>query len=67
MTPKTVHKEVLLAALRDMYDSLLNDDSFEGSLEYTAAAERHQFEVMAFYRIGNSEGQGRCRMIGETS
>lgn len=64
MTPKPQSKEQLLDILRAMVEAIQTDDSFEGSLEYSATPERHQFEVMAFWRVGNSEGQGGSCMVG---
>ena len=50
------------AALRSMADSIEASDSFEGSLQYTAT-DRDTFEVDAFWRVGNSEGQGGAVVI----
>lgn len=64
MKPVPVGKGVLLGTLRDMIDAIERDDSFGGTITYEALPERHTFEVMAFFRIGNSEGQGGSRILG---
>lgn len=54
-------KTKLLAVIDRMRKAVEEDDSFEGSLSYSAmheGLERGEFEVGAFFRIGNSEGQG---------
>ena len=65
MKPRNISKDSLLAALRQIIAHVDADDSFEGSIQYAATAERDQFEVMAYYRVGNSEGQGGGVAIGE--
>lgn len=67
MKPTIQTKEQLLDALRAITEAIENDDSFEGSIQYAATETRHQFEVMAFWREGNSQGQGGSIMIGDTS
>ncbi len=62
--PKKQTAQQLAAALRDMAACIEASDSFEGSIAYEALPEKDTFNVEAFYRIGNSEGQGGCRMIG---
>jgi hypothetical protein len=62
-------KEQLVEVLEDIVNRVREGDSFEGSFQYMipedmAAIKAGQFEVTASYRIGNSEGQGGCRMIG---
>jgi len=67
MKPIIQTKEQLLDALRAITEAVENDDSFEGSIDYIITETRHQFEVMVFWRVGNSEGQGGSIMIGDTS
>jgi hypothetical protein len=57
----------LVKALRSMADSIEQHDSFEGWIEYTFSEDDDPdaFDVKAFWRVGNSEGQGGCIMIGE--
>lgn len=66
MKPKQQTKEQLLAALRSIADSIAVNDSFEGSIEYTITG-RDTFDVRACWRVGNSDGQGGCVIIGDTS
>ncbi len=64
---KKIAKEDLLMILRDMIACVEQDDSYEGSIEYSCihdACQKDEFMVRASYRIGNSEGQGGCRMVG---
>jgi hypothetical protein len=59
-------KDELLALIDRMREAVAADDSFEGSLSYTAMAdglERHEFEVAAGFRIGNSQGQGGMVLV----
>lgn len=68
MKPVKQSKESLIAVLEDILARIKADDSFEGSLSYTAMDEglaRGEFNVLANWRVGNSEGQGGCVMIGE--
>jgi hypothetical protein len=55
-------KQQLIDTLKDMIGLIEVDDSFGGFIEYEAG-ERHEFEVRASYRTGNSEGQGGMRII----
>ena len=66
MKPKQQTKQQLIAALRSIAQSIEENDSFEGSIEYTITG-RNAFDVQAFWRVGNSEGQGGSIMIGDTS
>lgn len=59
---KLLSKEQLLAALEDMIERVHADDSFEGRIEYHLRDDG-AFNVEAFWRIGNSEGQGGARII----
>lgn len=61
-----VSKEGLLNILQDMIETIKADDSFEGSLSYTVMDDDlgpGEFEVGAFYRFGNSMGQGGAVVI----
>jgi hypothetical protein len=53
----------LVAHLEAMQAAVLRDDSLEGFLRYAATEEPTEFEVEAFYRVGNREGQGGCVLI----
>lgn len=64
MKPKIQTKEQLLEALTFIREAIENDDSFEGSIQY-AAAGRDKFEIIGFWRVGNSQGQGGSVSIGE--
>ena len=65
-----VTKEQLLAIIDDIRDSVINNDSMEGYLNYLLPDEDDpkdvKFRVEARYRVGNSQGQGGMRMIGVT-
>lgn len=67
--PKKIDKEQLVLALRDMAARIEADDSFEGRIVYTCIGDHFddlgpgEFEVDAFWRIGNSMGQGGCHII----
>lgn len=64
-------KNELIDRLKHMITLIEADDSFEGGIDYTCMleevpCERGEFEVKAFYRMGNSEGQGGCCLIEAT-
>jgi hypothetical protein len=66
--PSYVCQESFVALLDDVRQRVASGDSFEGSLSYEFpwdGDEPKGFRVRASYRIGNSEGQGGMRMIGE--
>jgi hypothetical protein len=70
MNPVGQTKAELLHTLDDIRASVAADDSFEGFIEYLMPGPQGtnpdaDFEVRASYRIGNSQGQGGVRMIGE--
>lgn len=61
-----ISKQKLLELLNDITESIKANDSFEGRLSYTClndACKKEEFEVDAFIRVGNSEGQGGCILI----
>ncbi len=66
MNPKKQTKEQLIAALHGIAQSISENDSFEGTLEYVVSGP-DTFDVRAFWRVGNSEGQGGSIVIGETT
>lgn len=58
----------LLDVLDDIRERVSAGDSFEGSIEYLMPDEDDPadgFRVQGAYRVGNSQGQGGMRMIGE--
>lgn len=66
-----VNKEELIAVLDNIKHHLETSDSFEGNLEYTAlSAEvelgRDEFMARGVWRVGNSNGQGGVRTLGDT-
>jgi hypothetical protein len=65
MKPREQTTAQLAKALRSMANSIEQRDSFEGSISYEATEKPDLFEVQAFWRVGNSEGQGGSIMIGE--
>jgi len=60
-----LHKDELARLLRDMANCIDADDSFEGTITYTAS-DLDFFEVSAFYRYGNRDGQGLCILVEAT-
>ncbi len=63
MNPKQQTKVQLIEALRNIAQAIEADDSFEGSIEYSIAGPQ-LFDVRAFWRVGNSMGQGGSISIG---
>jgi hypothetical protein len=64
-----IDKKGLLALIDEMRLAVSNDDSFEGSLSYSMmepGLERDEIEVGAFFRIGNSQGQGGAVIVEAT-
>jgi len=62
-------KQQLLDVLDALKAAVAADDSFEGSIEYSAMADglgHGEFEVSGAYRIGNSMGQGGMRVFERT-
>lgn len=64
MNGKKQTAQQLAAALRSMAESIEASDSFEGYLKYEALPEKDTFNVEAFWRVGNSDGQGGSHIIG---
>ncbi len=58
--------ETFGAMLDDLKQHVVAHDSFEGSLQYEVTDERGVFEVSAFYRVGNQQGQGGCVLVRPT-
>lgn len=68
MKAKKMAKETLLRFLQGAIDAIGEDDSYEGSIEYSCLDEscgKHEFMVLASVRVGNAMGQGRCILIGD--
>ena len=70
--PVGMTKETLLALLDDIRHHVEAGDSMEGSIEYLMPYDEEMeiiegadFSVRAAYRVGNLQGQGGMRMIGE--
>jgi hypothetical protein len=64
--PVPMSKTQLLKVLDDIRAHVADDDSWEGSLQYSIPEEPRDgvdFDVHAGYRIGNSLGQGGFRLI----
>lgn len=61
----------LASILRDISARIEMGDSIEGHIFYTAVGEYYddlqhdEWEVRGVYRIGNLDGQGGVRMIGD--
>jgi hypothetical protein len=52
----------LVSLLTQAISAIVRRDSFEGRIEYTMRPDG-EFDVEAFVRVGNSEGQGSCILI----
>lgn len=67
MRPRNLTPAELGAVLRDMASVVEDLDSFEGNIHYEPAedVDTPAYAVTAFYRVGNSMGQGGCRIIGD--
>lgn len=63
-------KDELLAIIDDVRARVAAGDSYEGFLNYLMPEENDDWEKVDFrvharYRVGNLEGQGGMRVIGE--
>ena len=56
--PVVISKRELISHLEAMARCVDMDDSFDGTITYSAAPEKDTFEVQCFYRVGNRSGQG---------
>ena len=65
MLPKTIPKEELAAALRQMADLVEKDGSNGGAIQYEAGDVKDTFLVLASWMVGNLNGKGGLRMIIE--
>lgn len=60
-----VAREKLIELLRETIVAIENDDSYEGRIHYEGTSPG-EYEVDAFVRVGNSEGQGGCMLVEPT-
>jgi hypothetical protein len=79
LIPIGIDREALAHLLEEMAQVIREGDSFEGNFEYTMPeqlpedfknrdrwpSEDAEFWVRGVYRIGNINGQGGVRMIGQ--
>jgi hypothetical protein len=69
LKPAPVSRDGLLATLDDIRDHVARGDSFEGFLNYTMPEpddpDDVEFRLEARYRVGNLQGQGGMRIIGD--
>lgn len=69
--PVPMSQQDLAALLQDMLDRVKVGDSLEGSIEYALPyigdPEDTYAMVRAVYRVGNLQGQGGMRMVGEVT
>lgn len=69
--PVTMTRGELMSVLDDIRSRVDTGDSFEGNLTYAIpedeSAPPDSFDVVAMYRVGNSQGQGGMRMLGDWS
>jgi hypothetical protein len=67
--PRALPHGALLALLDDITARVRSGDSFEGTITWSIPedpdADPQSFDVTASYRIGNMQGQGGMRVIGE--
>lgn len=56
-------KERLIKYLEATLEAVRADESAEGRIQYEWADTSGYFNVDAFVRVGNSEGQGDCMVI----
>jgi hypothetical protein len=59
-------KAELLSVLADLVKLVEADDSMEGRLRYEWSSTPGEYEVDAFLRVGNSQGQGGAIVIQAT-
>lgn len=65
--PAKLSKDELVDLLKMMVTEIEQDDSFEGSIEYSCLDEqcdRGEFMVRASIRVGNRNGQGGVTLVG---
>lgn len=71
--PVPMTKDQLIETLEVMIEHIRQGDSYEGNVQYLMPyddesgeiIEGADFVVSAAYRVGNLQGQGGMRMIGE--
>jgi hypothetical protein len=67
--PRNIPHEELVAVLEDITARVRAGDSYEGNITWSIpedpAAPPTSVDVIASYRVGNLQGQGGMRMIGE--
>jgi hypothetical protein len=64
--PSKYTRDTLAAILEDMAKRIRNNDSFEGSIQYSCLDDGLKpgtFNATGPYRVGNSEGQGGVRLL----
>jgi hypothetical protein len=64
--PQQMSREELLAVLDDIRKGVESGDTLEGSFEFLLDydSDAPAWQVRAFYRTGNTMGQGGSRLIG---
>jgi hypothetical protein len=71
LTPKPMTKSELLALIDEVRELIVNDDSWEGLINWLMPDPAQgdddgvDFRVEARYRIGNSQGQGGIQIVGD--
>lgn len=65
LKPVSMTTNELFNLLADIQNGIAKHDSFGGYLHYEASDERDVWDVVANYRVGNSDGQGGTVMIGK--
>lgn len=60
-----MEKEKFIEFLKEVITAVEHDDSMEGRIQYEWGKEFGHYNVDAFVRVGNSQGQGGCMIIDE--
>lgn len=64
--PAILSQEQLVKLIRHIADLVETGDSFEGNLEYLIPEDGGEgFATKAAFRVGNLDGQGGMRFIGD--
>lgn len=65
--PKTISRADLIMLLEGAVGELKRDASAEGCIAWRWGAAKGEYDVEAFVRTGNDEGQGGCWMVQGTT
>lgn len=62
--PVPLSRDELASVLRSIADGFESGDTLEGSVEFLMG-DGSTWDVRASYRIGNTQGQGGMRIVGQ--